>query len=239
MARQLSEMRVLDKAAVLYEDNHLLVINKPPGLLTQPVPTDDRDSLEDIAKAYLKEVYNKPGRVFLHAVHRIDRIVSGLVIFARTDKALSRLNKAMREKRITKIYHALVEGNIPGEQGTSILLKNHLCHRDHYALVTTDPTAESREATLSYTVLQRNNQLSLVRIDLDTGRYHQIRAQLAHAGHPVLGDRKYGAKFSFGAHDAIALHSYNARFPHPVRAEELDLIAPYPSFWEQLSQGLI
>lgn len=232
-------MKTLDPTRILFEDNHLLVINKEPGLLTQPVPSDDRDSLEDMAKAYLKEVYGKPGKVFLHAVHRIDRQVSGLVIFARTDKALSRLNQAMRERRITKIYHALVEGEMAGMIGQTIQLKNHLIHRDHFAEVVRKPTADSREATLSCSVLKSDGGLSLLEIHLDTGRYHQIRAQLAVAGHPVLGDRKYGSGTSFNPPSAIGLHSRNARFPHPVKPEILDLVADYPSFWRQLYPGLL
>jgi len=231
-------MNILNPKSVLFEDNHLLVANKPAGLLTQPVPDDNRDSLEEMAKMYLKEVYNKPGRVFLHAVHRIDRQVSGLVIFARTDKALSRLNQAMRDKRISKIYHALIEG-CPGLPGETIRLKNHLSHRSHHAVVTNRRTADSREATLTCTVLAHSEKTSLVQIDLDTGRYHQIRAQLAHAGYPILGDTRYGSTRTFGTQDAIGLHSYNASFPHPVRPESLNIIAPYPLIWKELSQGLI
>ena len=229
---------MLTASSILYEDNHLLVLNKEPGLLTQPVPDDDRDSLEDMAKVYLKEVYGKPGRVFLHAVHRIDRQVSGLVIFARTDKALSRLNQAMREKLITKIYHALVEGEMAGRPGQTVHLKNHLAHRDHFAEVVPQATADSREATLSYRVLHSGRGLSLLEIHLDTGRYHQIRAQLAFAGHPVLGDRKYGSEAILSHPSAIGLHSRNARFPHPVRPETLDLVADYPPFWPDLYPGL-
>jgi len=232
-------MNLMPPDAVLYEDNHLLVANKPPGLLTQPVPDDRRDSLEEMAKAYLKAVYNKPGRVFLHAVHRIDRQVSGLVIFARTDKALSRLNAAMRAKHITKIYHALVDGAIPGSANTPCRLKHYLSHRSHFALVSDKKNSDNREATLTYTVLKRSDKLSLVRIELDTGRYHQIRAQLAHIGHPIVGDSKYGSNSGCGMKNAIALHSYNTCFPHPVRQEKLDLTAPYPPFWTQLLQGLV
>jgi len=232
-------MNILPHDAVLHEDNHLLVVNKPPGLLTQPVPDDRRESLEEMAKAYLKAVYNKPGRVFLHPVHRIDRQVSGLVIFARTDKALSRLNAAMREKRITKIYHALVEGHIPGSPNTACRLTNYLSHSSHFALVSDTKTSGGRKATLSYTVLGRNDSQSLVRIELETGRYHQIRAQLAHIGHPVLGDSKYGACSGCSLKNAIALHSYSACFPHPVREGTLKLTAPYPPFWSQLLQGLV
>ena len=231
-------MNTLTPQAVLFEDNHLLVMNKPAGLLTQPVPDDNRDSLEEIGKRYLKEAYNKPGRVFLHAVHRIDRQVSGLVIFARTDKALARLNRTIRDKQMTKIYHALVEGR-PGPPGKTTCLKNYLSHRSHHALVTNGKAADSREALLAYTVIASHDATSLVQIDLDTGRYHQIRAQLAHAGHPVVGDRKYGSTRPFGPQDAIGLHSYNARFFHPVRKEELDIIAPYPAVWEELFPDLL
>lgn len=232
-------MRALAGSAILYEDNHLLVLNKEPGLLTQPVPKDDRDSLEGIAKNYIKTAYKKPGNVYLHAVHRIDRQVSGLVIFARTDKALSRLNRAMRERLVTKIYHALVEGEQAGMVGQTVQLKNHISHRDHFAVVSAHSTADSREATLSYTVLKYGRGLSLLEIALDTGRYHQIRAQLAFAGHPVLGDRRYGSMADFGWQSAIALHSRNLRFPHPVKAETIDLVAEYPPSWHALSRDLL
>ncbi|MFV0437203.1 MAG: RluA family pseudouridine synthase [Desulfopila sp.] len=231
-------MATLTGKNILYEDNHLLVVNKAAGLLTQPVPADRRDSLEEMAKGYLKVVYNKPGRVFLHSVHRIDRQVSGLVIFARTDKALSRLNAAMRDQRITKIYHALVEGHIPGPMATPHQLSHYLSHRSHFAAVSASPTEGSRLATLAYTVLDRNGRLSLVRIELGTGRYHQIRAQMAAIGHPVIGDRRYGATTLCPVHDGIALHSRNCRVPHPVRKELLDLTAPYPPFWSQLLANL-
>lgn len=232
-------MKTLETSVILYEDNHLLVLNKEPGLLTQPVPSDDRDSLEETAKAYIKQARGKPGGVFLHAVHRIDRQVSGVVIFARTDKALSRLNLAMREKRITKIYHALVDGEMAERQGLSTQVKNHISHKDHSAQVSSVRKEGSREAMLSYTVLKHGHGISLLEIRLDTGRYHQIRAQLAFAGHPVLGDRKYGSSAGFGPNSAVALHSRNAVFPHPVKPEILNLVAEYPSFWRGLSRGLL
>ena len=234
-------MSTLAPTAIIYADNHLLVVDKPAGLLTQPVPDDSRDSLEEQAKAYLKAVYNKPGRVFLQPVHRIDRQVSGLVIFARTDKALSRLNLAMRDKSISKRYRAIVEGDIPGKANETVLLTHHLAHRSHHAEVSDRPGRGSRPATLSYTVLARTSQLSLVEIDLDTGRYHQIRAQLAHIGYPIFGDRRYGAQRDVPRQegDAIALHSARLRFLHPVQKQELDLVAPYPAFWQQWGAGLI
>lgn len=227
-------MKALQNKDIIYEDNHLLVLAKEPGLLTQPAPSDNRDSLEDMAKAYIKEAYNKPGKVFLHAVHRIDRQVSGLVIFARTDKGLSRLNKAMREKRITKIYHALVEGEIQASADSVVQLRNYICHMDHFAEISTTKKAGSLEAALSYSVLKHGKGLSLLEIHLDTGRYHQIRAQLAFAGHPICGDKRYGSTMTFGPGSAIGLHSRNCRFPHPVRQELLDLVAEYPPIWEQI-----
>ncbi len=232
-------MRTLTESAILYEDNHLLVLNKEPGLLTQPVPKDGRDSLEEIAKHYIKSAYGKPGNVYLHAVHRIDRQVSGVVIFARTDKALSRLNRAMRERHVTKIYHALVEGEQAGKAGQVVRLKNYISHRDHFAEVSESRTADSREASLSYAVLKYSRGLSLLEIQLDTGRYHQIRAQLAFAGHPVLGDRRYGSSADFGSLSAIGLHSRCVRFPHPVKPETIDLVAEYPPSWQALSRDLL
>ncbi len=232
-------MRALAESAILYEDNHLLVLNKEAGLLTQPVPTDERDSLEEMAKRYIRTTYGKPGSVYLHAVHRIDRQVSGVVIFARTGKALSRLNLAMRERRVAKIYHALVEGEQAGTRGALVQLRHHITHRDHFAEVGVSRTSDSKEATLSYTVLKCGQGLSLLEIQLDTGRYHQIRAQLAFAGHPVLGDRRYGSKTEFDSLSAIGLHSRKARFPHPVKPETLDLVAAYPPSWKALSRGLL
>lgn len=229
-------MKRLTQENIVYEDNHLLVLSKEPGLLTQPAPSDDRDSLEEMAKRYIKAAYNKPGKVFLHAVHRIDRQVSGLVIFARTDKGLSRLNKAMREKRIIKVYHALVEGEVQTQPDKVVQLHNYISHKNHYAEVSAKKKEGSLEARLSYSLLDRDEGQSLLEIHLDTGRYHQIRAQLAFSGHPICGDKRYGATTSFGPKSAIALHSHNCKFPHPTKQETLDLVAEYPPIWHQLSK---
>lgn len=231
-------MSRLNPAAILHEDNHLLIINKPAGLLTQPVPGDSRDSLEELAKGYLKEKFSKPGKVFLHAVHRIDRQVSGLVIFARTDKALSRLNQAMRARRISKIYHALVEGMPAAAVDQPVELRHYLRHLSHHAKISDRPAPGSRLATLRYTIIGHNDAMALLQIDLDTGRYHQIRAQLAHIGHPIAGDGKYGARRPFGSGDQIGLHSYAACIPHPVSGELLELTAPYPRTWQEILTGI-
>lgn len=203
---------------IIYEDNHLLVVNKPAGLLTQPSGTD-QDSLEQQAKQYIKEQYQKPGNVFLEAVHRLDKPVSGLVVFARTSKALSRLQAAMRAKKYTKIYTALVEGEIKNAEG---VLEHYLIHDDFKATVAAKGNPEAKLARLHYKVLKFDKGNSLLEIELDTGRYHQIRAQLATIGHPIVGDAKYGSKKQFFA-DTIALHHKSIAFPHPVTGVQLIL----------------
>lgn len=193
-------MKPLDNARIIYCDNHLLVINKPPGIATQP-------DLEDLAKAWVKQKYNKPGSVFLQPIHRLDKSVSGLVLFARTSKALSRLQALMRERKITKIYHALVEGTLLKKQDT---LTHYLIHGDHKSIV----HPHGKEAILHYSVLQEKNDTSLVSIHLITGRYHQIRAQFSFIKHPVLGDKKYGSKHFF--QEGIALCHVKMEFKHPI-----------------------
>jgi 23S rRNA pseudouridine1911/1915/1917 synthase len=194
-------MKLLD-SAVIYLDNHLLVVCKPAGIPTQP-------DLADLAKAWVKAKYKKPGNVFLEPVHRLDKPVSGLVLFARTSKALTRLQEMMRQRQIVKIYHARVE-NAPKEQeGT---LTHFLVHDDFRARI--DP--QGKEATLHYCVLEKN----VLEIRLETGRYHQIRVQLAAIGCPVVGDKKYGAKTPFGP-DAIALEHVRMEFVHPVTHQSM------------------
>ncbi|MFA5689792.1 MAG: RNA pseudouridine synthase [Kiritimatiellales bacterium] len=208
---------------VLYHDNHLLAVNKPAGLLTQPSGTE-RTSLEDCAKAYIREVNNKSGNVFLHAVHRLDRVVSGVVLFACTGKALSRLNADMRARRFKKLYHAVVSGTPPEAAGS---LFHYLLHGDFKAEVVGENHPGARECRLEYRVLQTGGGISLLEIQLHTGRYHQIRAQLAAAGCPVLADGKYGSpdKRSGGT---IALHHRQLTVIHPVSKESIVIDAPYP-----------
>jgi 23S rRNA pseudouridine1911/1915/1917 synthase len=199
---------------ILFEDNHLLVVNKPAGLLTQPSGTD-QDSLEAQAKAYLKEKYNKPGNVFLEAVHRLDKPVSGIVIFAKTSKALSRLNESLRSKQAKKIYRAWVEG-IPKQKEAT--LEHYLQHGDFVASVVSKEHPEAKLARLSYKMLESKENSSLLEITLETGRYHQIRAQLAAIGHPILGDTKYGSKTTA---QEIALTHVRLEIEHPVTKEKM------------------
>ncbi|MBR4220230.1 MAG: RNA pseudouridine synthase [Victivallales bacterium] len=203
--------------SIVYVDNHLLCLDKPGGLLTQPSGTD-RDSLEAWGKAWLKEEYHKPGAVFLEAVHRIDAPVCGLVLFARTSKALSRLNEAVRNGACTKEYRALVAGvpKVPQAE-----LRNWLTHDDHLARVVPKGTPNAHLATLQYELLERRpNNTSLLRILLGSGRYHQIRVQLSHAGFPIAGDNKYGAKLAY-REGCIALQHYRLTVPHPISKELL------------------
>lgn len=206
-------MNHLDNADILYDDNHLLVINKPAEIATQP-------DLTEIAKAWVKEKYKKPGAVFLHPVHRLDKPVSGLVLFARTSKALSRLQEMMRERRIEKKYVAIVEGQLPEKEGK---LVHFLEHGSFQAFV----SKEGKEAVLLYRVLGSKKGGTLVEIDLVTGRYHQIRAQFSAVGCPIFGDEKYGSKKTWKP--GIALHHSELRFEHPVTHQIVELESP-PAF---------
>jgi 23S rRNA pseudouridine1911/1915/1917 synthase len=197
---------------ILYEDNHLLAANKPAGLLTQP-NEDSTDSLEEQGKAYLKKKYHKKGNVFLHPIHRLDKPVSGIVLFARTSKALSRLNAEMRARTLTKIYTAKVEGHLKKKSGE---LRHYLTHGSHRAHV----SKSGKKAILSYTVKKELTHSTLVEITLYTGRYHQIRAQFAHIGHPLLGDAKYGAKQKSSR---LALHHSQLIFTHPIAKQPLTI----------------
>lgn len=183
----------------LYLDNHVLVLFKPAGIATQPDFTKQ-------AKQFIKEKFNKPGAVFLHPIHRLDKPVSGLVLFARTSKALSRLNESMRKGKIQKTYQAWVEGEVDKEG----ILQHTLLHGDHIAIV--DPSG--KEARLSYKRLGMRNGQSKVEIELHTGRYHQIRIQFSHIGHPIVGDVKYGATHQ---EPEIALTHFRLAFPHPTK----------------------
>lgn len=199
---------------ILYEDNHLIAVNKPAGLLTQPAE-EGRESLEEQVKAWIKETYKKPGNVFLGVVHRLDKPVSGIVLFAKTSKALARLNDQIRAKRMKKVYFAIVEGCMSEDEG---VLEHFLRHDDHRAYVSDSKDVEAKPAKLRYRVLKVSEQTSEVEIELETGRYHQIRAQCAAVGCPIVGDTKYGSRLSFEA-GAIALHHGKLTFEHPVTHE--------------------
>ncbi len=211
---------------VLYEDNHLLALNKPYGLLTQPAG-GSRDSLEDRARAMIRETRHKPGNVFLHAVHRLDRVASGVALFSLTGKSLSRMNELMRRQEIKRIYHAVFTGNLPCVQGT---LEHFLRHSRLKAVPVDESHPGAKRAVLEYRVIVRTEKLTLAEITLETGRYHQIRAQLAASGCPIVGDRLYGSGMTY-AKEGIALHHRRMEFLHPVRKERLVIEARYPAHW--------
>ena len=204
---------------ILYEDNHLLALNKPSGLLTQPSPTTE-DSLETRAKAFIKERDNKKGNVFLHAVHRLDSQASGIVLFAKSQKALSRLSSAIREQQFQKEYIALVEGTSPPQLGRVITFLHHGDHRAE-VLPPSHPLAKRSELVIISCQEQSAHRWKL-HIMLVTGRYHQIRAQLAALGYPIIGDTKYGSTVPF-AENAIALHHSQLSFPHPTLDKEINV----------------
>ena len=192
---------------ILYEDNHLLIVNKRCGDLVQPDPSGE-SALEDQIKGFIKKRDAKPGEVFLGVVHRIDRPVSGAVIFAKTSKALARLNEMIREGRIHKVYWALTEAT-----------PDPACDA---------PKGDAKQARLRYATLGAGTNYTLVEVELLTGRHHQIRAQLSKIGCPIRGDLKYGARRSLPG-GGISLHSRRVEFEHPVRREPLSVTAPVPA----------
>lgn len=208
---------------ILYEDNHLFVVSKPAGILTQPSGTD-QENMEDICKAWIKKAANKPGNVFLGAVHRIDKPVSGIVMFAKTSKALSRMNESMRKGKFLKIYCAIIEGSLEEDEGT---LEHYLYHDEFRSVVVSKNSPDAKFCILHYRCLKKTAQFSLLEIELETGRYHQIRAQLSASGHPIVGDVKYGSRSPFAGNN-IALHHYEQHFPHPTKDEIVSVIAPLP-----------
>ena len=225
---------------VVYEDNHIIIVNKESGEIVQGDKTGDRP-LSEIVKDYIKEKYQKPGAVFLGVVHRLDRPVSGLVVFARTSKALTRLNKMFAEKdNIKKTYWAIVErekGIVKSESGelTHWLVRNEQQNKS-YAYDHEVP--RSKKAQLRYRVLTQGDNYDLVEVELLTGRHHQIRCQLSTIGCPIKGDLKYGARRS-NPDGSISLQSHRIDFIHPVSKETICIEAPIPndSLWEKLAEG--
>lgn len=211
---------------ILYHDNHLIIVNKLPSQLVQGDKTGDKPLSEQI-KEYLKIKYNKPGNVFLGVVHRIDRPVSGTVIFARTSKALTRMNEQVKNREIRKIYWAIVK-NLPPDQ------KGHLIHyinrdqKKNKSFIVSENAKGAKRAELVYTYLQNSDKYHLLEIELLTGRHHQIRAQLAHIGCPIKGDLKYG--YPRSNNDAsIHLHARQVVFTHPTSKEKMKVEAPVPN----------
>lgn len=211
---------------ILYEDNHLIIINKRPGDIVQGDKTGDMP-LSEVVKEYIKIKYNKPGNVYLGVVHRLDRPTSGIVVFAKTSKALPRLNKLFREKDAKKAYWAVVKVAPPKQQDTLVhFMKRNPKQNKSYAHLKEVP--DSKKAILNYRVLKRLDNYFLLEVDLYTGRHHQIRSQLSAVGSPIKGDLKYGFDRS-NKDGSIHLHARELKFPHPVKKEEMRIVAPAPS----------
>lgn len=216
------------KIDVLYEDNHLIAALKPAGVLTQGDKTGDVNLMDEVKK-YLKEKYKKPGNVFLGLLHRLDRPVSGIILFAKTSKGASRLSEQFRNSEIKKIYHAIVLGKLNEERGelTNYLEKDKKTKK---AIITEGD--EGQLAELSFEVAALNEKFTFLKIELKTGRFHQIRAQLAALGFPILGDLKYGAKFPL-SNKSIALAATNISFKTATTKEQINLSIPFPEEWEE------
>ena len=210
---------------IIYEDNHLLVINKKVGQLVQGDKTGD-ESLLDSIKNFIKIRDNKPGNVFLGLVHRIDRPTSGLVIYAKTSKALSRLTQMVKNREIKKTYWAVVAKEMipPSQRLVHYLKKNE---KNNKAIVFPKPTEGAKEAILTYNIVKSLDNYLLLEIDLETGRHHQIRAQLSKNGTPIKGDLKYGSPRS-NPDGGIHLHARKLEFIHPVTKENIEITAPVP-----------
>ena len=209
---------------VLYEDNHIIVAIKPAGVLSQSDGSNSPDMLT-ILKAYIKEKYQKPGEVYLGLVHRLDRPVSGVMVFARTSKAASRLSEQIRTRRVEKIYRCVVEGVLEGEGR----LENFIFKDESKNIVTVIDTEKPgyKASYLDYRALASKDGMTLAEVKLGTGRSHQIRAQMAHSGHPLIGDQKYGKKDD--RTKDIALEAYKLSFEHPVKREFITFEAPVPN----------
>ena len=208
----------MQKLKVIYEDNHIIVVEKTPNIPSQSDKTGDEDMLT-IIKQYIKEKYKKPGNVYLGLVHRLDRPVGGVMVFAKTSKAASRLSEQVRNKTFKKEYLTIVDGKVKKEKDTleDYLLKNE---KNNMSKVVKEGTKNSKYAKLDYEVLKYNEEidLSLLKILLHTGRHHQIRVQLANFGHSICGDQKYGTR---GRGKQISLWAYKLTIEHPITKEEM------------------
>ena len=220
---------------VLYEDNHIIAVNKTCNEIVQGDKTGDTP-LSETVKAYIKEKYNKPGEVFLGVTHRLDRPTSGVVLFARTSKALTRLNEMFKShEQIKKTYWAIVQGapKVPEARLENWLVRNEAQNKSYIA----KPGAkEAKQAILSYKTLAKGEHYTLLEVNLETGRHHQIRCQLAAIGCPIKGDLKYGAKRS-NPDGGICLHARKIEFIHPVKKENICITASVPndSLWQQFA----
>ena len=224
---------------VLYEDNHIIAVSKTCHEIVQGDKTGDTP-LSDIVKAYIKEKYQKPGEVFLGVTHRLDRPTTGVVLFARTSKALTRLNKMFQShEQIRKTYWAIVEKKDKLLSDEAIRLEHYLLRNEkqNKSFVVKPDTKDAKRAVLSYRAIAQSDRYMLLEINLETGRHHQIRCQLAAIGCPIKGDLKYGAKRS-NPDGGISLHARKIEFVHPVSKQQLSIIAPVPddALWHDLEQ---
>ena len=216
---------------VLYEDNHIIIVNKASGEIVQGDKTGDKP-LSEIVKEYLKEKYNKPGNVFCGVTHRLDRPTTGIVVFAKTSKALSRLNEMFRYDKVDKIYWAIVKNSPPKLEDTLVhwLKKNE---KNNKSTAFANEKQGTKNAEMHYKIIGTSENYLLLEIDLETGRHHQARTQLAKIGSPIKGDLKYGAKRS-NADGSISLHARGISFIHPVSNTKIEVTAPVPedNLWQ-------
>ena len=221
---------------VVYEDNHIIVVNKDAGEIVQGDKTGDIPLSESV-KAYIKEKYNKPGNVFVGVPHRLDRPVSGIVVMARTSKALSRLSQMFRDGEVRKTYWAIVKAMPPKNEDELVhyLVRNEKLNKS-FAYDKEAPG--SKKAVLHYKLIGRSDNYYLIEVDLKTGRHHQIRCQLAKIGCPIKGDLKYGAERS-NPDGSICLHAHRVAFVHPVKKVMIELEAnvPQTNLWTSFSSG--
>ena len=219
------------KLEVLYEDNHLLIINKPAGVLVQGDITGDLPLVE-LAKAYIKQKHKKPGAVFLGVIHRLDRPTSGAIVFARTSKALKRLNLQFKDRMTKKIYWAITKFS-PSPSSNTLIHWTVRNKKQNKSYVYQKEVPESKKAILKYSEKKKLNNYSLLEIELETGRHHQIRSQLSAIGCPIKGDLKYGGSRS-NPNGSIHLHARSLEILHPVTKKPVKCIAPLPkdALWD-------
>lgn len=222
---------------VLYEDNHLIIVNKAPSEIVQGDKTGDKP-LSELIKEYLKEKYHKPGNVFCGVTHRLDRPTSGVVVFAKTSKALSRLNEMFRNGEVDKTYWAIVKNRPPKDEDTLIhyLIKNEKTNK---STAYDSEKPNTKKAILHYKLIAASQKYFLLEVDLETGRHHQIRCQLAKIGCPIKGDLKYGAERS-NPDGSISLHARTISFVHPVSKQQIHVVAPVPNdtLWKTLESSV-
>ena len=222
----------MQEPLILWEDNHLLIVSKPAGMLVQGDITGDR-CLKDWAEEDVARRFRKPGKAFIGLPHRLDRPTSGLVVLAKTSKALARMNAVFSGRDIQKTYWAIVEGHVDPPNGR---LVHHLVRDGKTKKSFVSQRPDAQEAILRYQILEKGDRYSLVEIDLETGRHHQIRVQLQAIGHPIKGDLKYGSKRS-NQDGGIHLHARRISFIHPVSQERIEVLAPLPeeALWRALA----